>query len=117
MEMKKLLTATALTAALLLSGNAHAGDDLPDYSDKTNYTCNKDDIEEHMASMIDNSPAGKLGVKLLYIKGEPVETARKSNELRCRIEIKTNQFSMKGIFRFHNEDGHSLVGWQANKNK
>ena len=67
--------------------------------------------------MMEEGTAGKLGIRLLYVKDAPVETSRKSNELRCLIEIKTNKYTQKGIFRFHNEDGHSLVGWLPGKNK
>jgi hypothetical protein len=70
-----------------------------------------------MAEMIEEGPAGKRGIKLIYIKGDPVEVSRKSNELRCRITIVTNTVTMSGVFRFFNEDGHSLVGWQGGKSK
>jgi hypothetical protein len=113
--MTKLLTATALAVTLLTTA-AQAGE-LPDYTDRSEYTCDQSQITSEMDSMISNGPAGKLGVHLIYVKDSPVEVSRTKNELRCRIEIKTNQFSMKGIFRFHNEDGHALVGWQGGKNK
>jgi hypothetical protein len=113
--MNKLLTVVAI--ASLLSGFAHAGT-LPDYSDKTN-TCDKEEIQEELAIMIKNSAAGiQRGVRLLYIKGEPVEVSRKSDELRCRIEIATtSRYPTKGIFYYRVEDGHSLVGWQSDPYK
>jgi hypothetical protein len=104
--MRKILTATAIAASLVASGTAFAKDALRDYSDKT-YTCDKDDIEEHMTSLVENSAAGQVGVRLLYIKGNPVETSRKPNELRCRITIVTNRFTGNGIFRFVNQDDHA----------
>ncbi|MBR0826985.1 hypothetical protein JQ596_15680 [Bradyrhizobium manausense] len=93
-----------------------AADNEGTYLDKEAYSCEKEDIEEHMTSMIDKS-VGHLGVKLLYVKDNIVEVSRNKNELRCRIEIKTNQFNMKGIFRYHSEDGHNLVGWEGGKSK
>jgi hypothetical protein len=86
--MTKILTATAI-AATMLAGAAHAGA-LPDYSDRSTQTCDKDDIKEHMTSLMANGPAAKIGLTLIYIKGEPVETSRKLNELRCRVVLVTN---------------------------
>ena len=71
-----------------------------------------------MTGLVERSAAGTAyGLRLLYIKGEPVETVRVADELRCKITVKTNQSTQKGIFRFFNEDGHSLVGWTPGKSK
>jgi hypothetical protein len=114
--LKRIAIAFAL-ATTMLSGTAFAAsDDLPDYTDKA-ITCDKDVIKEQMASMLENGPAGKLGIRLLYIKGDPVETARSKDELRCRIVAVTNVNTMKGIIRFYNEDEQSLVRWTANGSK
>ena len=95
--MNKLMIATAITASVLFSGVAHAGD-LPDYSDKT-LTCDKDKIEKETAAIIQHSPAGTAyGVRLIYVKGEPVETSRKSDELRCRISVVTTRGTENGVF-------------------
>lgn len=92
-------------------------DGLPDYKDKS-YTCDKSEIESHMASLVMSSAAGTaFGLRLIYVKGEPVETLRVSEELRCRITIKTNRSTQKGVFRYVVEDGHSLVGWAPGKSK
>jgi hypothetical protein len=108
MKMNKLLTAAVIAASLCASGAAQARD----YMDKEETSCDKDDIEEHMTSIIDNGRMGRMyGTKLLYVKDGPVETTRTSTEVRCRIEIVTSQYSMKGIFRYHEKDGHSLLGW------
>jgi hypothetical protein len=92
-------------------------DGMPDYKDK-GYTCDKAEIERGMASLIEESPAGAAyGLRLLYVKGDPVETLRVTEELRCRVTVKTNRSTMKGIFRYHVEDGHSLIGWVSGKTK
>jgi hypothetical protein len=115
--IRTLATAAAITLAAITTAQAGT---LPDYSDKT-HNCNKEDIEEELAAMIKESAAGIMrGARLLYIKGEPVEVSRKPDELRCQIEIKTTlpqSYPTTGIFRFHNADGHPLVGWQPNKRK
>ena len=108
--MTKLLTATVL-AATLLSSAAYAGD-LPDYSDRTSHTCDKDDIEERVTSLWED-----VKIELLYIKGEPVETARNKNELRCRIVAVTSKGNVSGVFRWVNQDGHALYGFQPGKSK
>jgi hypothetical protein len=107
--MPKLLTTAAL-ATVLLSGVAHAGD----YTDRSEYTCDKDTVEAGMSSMIANGPGGKLGVKVIYIK-DVTEVSRNKTELKCRLTVVTNINTMKGTFRFHEQDGHSLIAWQAGK--
>ena len=49
--------------------------------------------------MFENSPAGKAGMRVLYIKGDPIEVKRSATELRCRITVVTNVNKMTGIFR------------------
>jgi hypothetical protein len=114
--MRKLLTVTAIATAMLVSGVANAKD-MPDFSDKETYTCDKELIESELSSLVESSTAGHFGLKLLYVKGEPVETSRNSNELRCRIEFKTNRSTQKGIVRFVNEEGHTLTGFTPNARK
>jgi hypothetical protein len=115
------VTRTMTTAAAIMLAaitTAQAGS-LRDYSDKA-YTCDKDEITQELGAIIKESGAGIMrGVRLLYVKGEPVEVSRKPDELRCRIEISTTSggYPTTGIFRFMNEDGHALVGWQPNKRK
>jgi hypothetical protein len=56
---------------------------------------------------------GKLRERL---KGEPVETSRTKDGLRCRITVVTNRAEeKKRIRQFMNDDGHTLVGWQPRK--
>jgi hypothetical protein len=113
MTMNKLLAATAIAASLWGSGAAFA-----DYSDKSEYTCDKDTIKDEMDDMIARGPDGRRGISIIYIKGEPVETSRKPNELRCRITVVLNTgLTQTGIFRFHEQDGHALVGWQGGAKK
>lgn len=108
-------TATVSTSAAPTP--AVTKDGLPDYKDK-GYTCEKDKIEREMAQMVAQSTAGAAyGLRLIYVKGEPVETLRVTEELRCRITIVTNRSTQKGVFRFMVEDGHSLVGWAPGKKK
>ena len=116
--MKRLLTATAIATALLVSGVANAKTDLPNFSDRTEWTCDKEMIEPEMADLVAQSSAGTaFGLRLLYIKGDPVETSRGSNELRCKVVLVTNRSTLRGVFRFYNQDGHSLVGYQPNRSK
>jgi hypothetical protein len=92
-------------------------DGLPDYRDK-GYTCDKATIEREMAEMVRNSGAGiNYGARLLYIKGEPVETLRVTEELRCRVTVKTSYSTYRGVFRFMVEEGHLLVGFANGKTK
>jgi hypothetical protein len=113
--MTKILTATAI-AATMLAGAAHAGD-LPDYSDRATYTCDKDEIKLHMTDMFENGPPGRMGMRLLYVKDE-AEVSRKPNELRCRVTLVTSlNLTVKGIFYYRNEDGHALAGWERSKGK
>ena len=115
--MKRLLTATAIATALLVPGVANAKSDLPNFND-TKWACDKETIESEMANLVAQSSAGTaFGLRMLYIKGDPVETSRSSDELRCRIVVKTNRSTLNGVFRFVNEDGHALVGFQPNRSK
>lgn len=104
--MKTLLSTTAVL--LSLAAPAFASDDLRDYSDKS-ITCDKDEIASEMKEMTEQNP---LGPKVLYIK-EATEISRKSDELRCRIVVVHSRGKQTGIFRFHNEDGHALVGFKS----
>ncbi|MGY2987687.1 hypothetical protein [Bradyrhizobium sp. USDA 4508] len=110
--MKKLLTVTVAAAALLLSFGAYAADDLPDYSDKSN-TCDKDDIGDQMKEMAEQNP---LGPKVIYIR-EAVETSRSADELRCRVTVVHSRGTQVGVFRYHNQDGHALVGFKPGARK
>jgi hypothetical protein len=102
--MRKLFTAAAF---VLLSTAAFAGD-TKDWSDKEN-TCDNDTITEEMKEMAEQNP---LGPRVIYVK-DATEISRKSDELRCRITVVHSRGKQTGIFRFHNQDGHSLVGWKA----
>jgi hypothetical protein len=113
--MNKLLTATVL-AASLLSSVSHAGA-LKDYSDRSVQTCDKDDITAGLESLWDNGAAHAVGLSLLYVKGEPVETLRKTNELRCRVVLVTSKGPMTGVFNWINQDGHALYGFAPGKSK
>jgi hypothetical protein len=116
LKMRKLLTATALVATLF-SGSAFAKDDLVDYSDKSVTTCDKDEIEEKMTALAENGRAGKMGVNLLYLKGEPVETSRKTDELLCRVTAVYSIGTVKGVFYYKTDEGHSLVGFKPGMSK
>ena len=94
-------------------GAANASE-LPDYSDRDTYTCDKDNIEAHMTDLLDGNPAN---IKLLYVKGTPVETARKANELRCRVTLVTSVATVSGVFRYVNQDDHALFAFQPNRSK
>ena len=41
-----------------------------------------------------------MGVNLLYLKGEPVETSRKTDELRCRVTAVYSIGTVKGVFYY-----------------
>jgi hypothetical protein len=112
------LFASAIATALLVSGVAHAETDLPNFSDRTTWTCDKEMIEPEMTELVAKSAAGTaFGLRLLYIKGDPVETSRRSNELRCKVVLVTNRSTLRGVFRFFNQDGHTLTGYQPNRSK
>jgi hypothetical protein len=106
--MNKFLTALAL-ASVLLSGAAHAAD----FSDRTTYTCDNDEIKDQMES---NLSSNVIGIRILYAKGA-TEVSRSSNELRCRVTLVTNSGSAAGVMRFWNEDGHSLAKFHAGAKK
>lgn len=99
---------TALVlAALLLSTVAHAGD-LRDYSDRS-YDCDKDEITSEMTEMMAQNI---LGPKMIYVK-DITELSRDKNKLRCRITVVHSRGKQVGIFTYHNEDGHALVGFKT----
>jgi hypothetical protein len=107
--MKKLFLTTATLLALATPAFA-------DFSDK--YFCTKLDIETELAALIAGNAGGTaLGIRLIYVKGDPVEVSRKPNELRCRVVAVTSQGNVTGIFNFKSEDGHSLVGFAPGKSK
>ena len=112
--MRKLLTATALVATLF-SSSAFAV--ATDKSDKDAYSCNKDTIEEKMTALAENGRAGKMGIKLIFIKGDPVETKRTKDELRCKVTAMYSTGPVKGIFFYKNDDDHALVGFQPGASK
>jgi len=108
----------ALSFLFCATAFANAGE-TPDYSDPQ-WSCDKKLITYELEELIKDSPFGvAYGLRLLYVKGEPVETSRSKNELRCRVVIVTNRGSTTstGIFRFYNEEGHSLAGWQGNRER
>jgi hypothetical protein len=111
--MNKFLTAIALGSALLLSSSAHARD----YMDKTETNCDKDDIETELTRLFENGRAGKIGIRVVYVKDNTVEVSRKSTEVRCRITVVTNTGNVTGIFNWKSQDGHSLVGFEPGKTK
>ena len=112
------MTKLFATAALLALATPALAAELPDYTDRTEYTCDKDTIKEQMIDMVANSPSGKRGITVIYIKGEPVETSRKTNELRCRITAVLNVgLAQTGIFRWVNQDGQALLGFEPGKTK
>jgi hypothetical protein len=85
---------------------------LPNFTDQSR-TCDKDLIEKEMTGLIQETTAGyTYGLKLLYIKGKPVEVSRSSNELVCSIAYVTNRGTQKANFKFYNEDGHYLVAFK-----
>ena len=107
--MRKFLT---IAAFVLLSTAAFAkGDDVGDYTDKTEYTCDKDDIEEHMKSLASNNI---LGPKVLYIK-EATEVVRTTTELKCKIVVVHSKGKQAGFFRYFVEDGHALVQFKPGR--
>lgn len=107
-EMNKLLTAIALSSALMLSSSVGAYTSLS--------TCDKDDIETELSNLWENGAASKIGLKLVYIKSA-TEVSRKTDELRCKVVAVTNVAPVTGIFRFFNQDGHKLVGFEPGKSK
>lgn len=110
--MNKLLTAFAL-ASVLLSGAAQARD----YMDKTSTICDKDAIQTEIATLWENGPRGKQGIRVVYIKDNAVEIGRFPTDLRCRVTVVSNRGNVQGVFRWFKEDGHSLVSFQPGKTK
>ena len=53
------MTKLFATAALLALATPALAAELPDYTDRTEYTCDKDTIKEQMIDMVANSPSGK----------------------------------------------------------
>jgi hypothetical protein len=112
------LTKLLLTAATLLALAVPAlAGELTDYSDRSAQTCDSDEISELVTSLWENGKASKIGIRLLYVKGTPVETSRKRDELRCRVSLVTNSGTFSGIFRWVNQDGHALYGFEPGKSK
>ncbi|PSO33418.1 hypothetical protein [Bradyrhizobium sp. MOS002] len=112
--MKTLLSTCAILLSLAAPALANDEIELRDYTNKS-ITCDKEEIKERLGRMIENSAYGRLrGVKLLYLKGDVVEVGRSKDELKCRIDARTTDPSdpWKGIFRYHNTDGHALVGFK-----
>ena len=111
--MRKLLTSAALLV-LAFTGTSHAME-AQDFSDRTEWTCNKEAIEEYLAPLIEDAGA-PYGLKLVYVKSDMTEISRSEDELRCRISYVTNQHtrgkSQKATFYFMNEDGNALVGFE-----
>ena len=65
-----------------------------------------------MVDMVALCPPGKLGMKVIYVK-DVGEVSRNKSELRCRITVVTNVSTMKGFFRFFEQDGRSMAAWNA----
>jgi hypothetical protein len=107
--MRRLLVTVALTLAMTASAMA-------DFTDRELYNCDKDDVETELTELVENSVAGKFGMKLLYVR-DAIEVPRKPNELRWRISFVTSRGTQSGIFRFFSQDGHNLVGFKPNAKK
>jgi hypothetical protein len=112
-EMKMLKRiAITLAAVAAFSGAAHAADELPDYSDKTLWSCDKDGIESELQNLIDSSAAGQqMGVKFLYIKSS-AEVSRSNDQLACKVVVVTSRITVTGMFQYKNQDGHALTGFK-----
>ena len=60
--------------------------------------------------------AGHFGYEVAYIKGEPVEVSRKPKRIALPDRVQDQPAPrQKGIFRFVNEDGNALSGFQPNR--
>jgi len=105
--MKTLALSALALLALAAPAFAAKDDELPDYSDRSK-TCNVELMTEEMKDMAEQNP---LGPKVIYIK-DAVELSRSKDELRCKITIVHSRGRQTGVFRFHNEDGHALVGFK-----
>ena len=107
-DLKPLVAFVAGLAADTADSSTNTTSKLPDYRDKTTYTCEKGMIETQLAKLIKGSPAGTAyGLRLIYIKG-------KSDKLVCKVTAVTTQGTRKGKFTASVEDGHALVGWEVN---
>ena len=101
--------ALAITAALLISTAAYAND-LPDWSDADTYQCTSPQVTLEVKALVEKSPAGRSGRRVLYLKNER-ELSRTSDALTCAVTLVANVEDMSGPFtvKFFNEDGHFLV--------
>jgi len=99
-----------LLAALLGLTAAHA-ESLPNYSDWTRYTCDKDIIGVELGKLFVNSTAGEYGWRVVYVK-DITETSRTADELQCRVTAVTNHdTAILGAVRFVNWGGKNLIWW------
>jgi len=101
--MKRL--ALAAFAIAILTGTGWADED---FSDKTSFVCDEATIDGEMNGILENGAGARNGVKLIYSKNIS-EVSRNTNELRCRVTFVMNTGEVSGIFRFWNQDVHSLV--------
>lgn len=108
--------ALALAISIVTVSTAFSGDKIFDYSD-SKYQCDPKVITPELEDLVRESPHGvAYGLRLIYIKKDSiVETGRTKDELRCRLTMVSNRGQHSGVFRFHNEEGHALVGWQGNR--
>jgi hypothetical protein len=86
--MKRSLLAAVAIAASFMINAAHASvEELPDYSDAKKYSCaDTNAIEAELSELIKQSQRGtSMGLRLIYVKGTPVEVSRAKDELRCRV--------------------------------
>lgn len=106
--------AGAAWALAYIGNNATSTPGPVDFS-QPKWTCNKQSIERELADMVENSWRGKLGARLLYIQGDPIELSRNKDELTCKVTIQLTKGGPEtGTFRFVNKDGQQLVGWSPN---
>jgi hypothetical protein len=123
----KTLSALALAAALAVSATAAQAkidveqvyasaqpNGLPDYSAAV-WNCDQEEITTDLGDMIANANRA-FPSTLLYVKNVS-ETGRSKDELRCRLTAVTTKGTLNGVFIFHNQDGHILVGWRNGAKK
>lgn len=111
---KLLLAGLGLLATIAIIDAASAQrvkDALPDFSNAA-YACNSDGIDGELNAMLTDSNEGHLGMRLIYTK-DITEVSRSKDELKCEVTAVTTRSTKKGIFLFHNQDGHALVGWRG----
>ena len=109
--MNKLLITAALIAATVATGAMKAT--AADFSDRTEYTCDNEEIKAQMEAILLGNPAN---TRIIYAK-DAKEVSRSSDELRCRVTLVTNSGSSTGVFRYWNQDGHSLVKFSIGAKK